>query len=128
MGLLDLAGSLLGGGNNQQGGMMNLVMGLIQQQGGLEGLLGKLQQSGLGTEAASWVGTGENMPINADQITNLLGSDQLKNLAAQMGLGHEEAAGGLANLLPQVVNHLTPDGQVPSGDMDFGGLLKGLMQ
>lgn len=127
MGLMDLAGSLLGGGSNQQGGMMGMVAGLIQQQGGLQGLLGKLNESGMGEQAASWVGRGQNLPISADQIQALLGSDTLKSLASQAGIGHQEAAGGLANLLPQVVDKLTPDGQVPQGEPDLMSTLKGLL-
>ena len=126
MGLMDLAGSLLGGGSNQQG-VMGMVTGLIQQQGGLQGLLGKLNESGLGEQAASWVGRGQNLPISADQIQALLGSDALRNLAAQSGLGQDEAAGGLANLLPQVVDKLTPDGQVPQDEPDLMSTLKGLL-
>lgn len=127
MGLMDLAGSLLGGGSNPQGGMMGMVAGLIQQQGGLQGLLGKLNESGLGEQAASWVGRGQNLPISADQIQALLGSDTLKSLASQAGLGHQEAAGGLASLLPQVVDKLTPEGQVPQGEPDLLSTLKGLL-
>lgn len=126
MGLMDLAGSFLGGGQSPQGGMMGLVMGLIQQQGGLQGLLGKLNDSGLGAQAASWVSRGQNLPISAEQIQALLGGGQLQALASQADLDHQEAAGGLANLLPQVVDKLTPDGQVPEGELDLGGILKGL--
>jgi uncharacterized protein YidB (DUF937 family) len=123
---MDLAGSLLGG-QGSQSGMMGMVMGLLQQQGGLQGLLGKLNDSGLGEHAASWVGRGQNLPISADQIQALLGSDALKSLASQAGMGHEEAAGGLAQLLPQVVDKLTPEGQVPQGEPDLMGTLKGLL-
>jgi uncharacterized protein YidB (DUF937 family) len=127
MGLMDLAGSLLGGGQDQQGGLMGMVTGLIQQQGGLQGLLGRLNESGLGEQAASWVGRGENLPIGADQIRALLGNEALQSLASKAGLGHEEAASGLAALLPQVVDKLTPNGQVPQGEPDLLGTLKGLL-
>ena len=127
MGLLDIAGSLLGGGQEGQGGMMGMVTGLLKEQGGLQGLLGKLQEGGLGEQAASWVGKGENLPVSGAQIQALLGSDLIRGLAAKAGVGGEEAAGGLAGLLPQVVDKLTPDGQVPAGELDLMGVLKGLL-
>lgn len=127
MGLMDLAGSLLGGGQQKPGGMMGVVMALIQQMGGVQGLIGKLQSSGLGDQVASWVGKGQNLPISAEQITQFLGSDKLQALASQAGVGQQEAASGLAGLLPQVIDKLTPDGQVPSGEPDLLGSLKGLL-
>lgn len=129
MGLMDLAGSLLGGGEGgSQSGLMGVVQNLLQEQGGLQGLLGKLQASGLGDQAASWVGTGANLPIGGDQIQALLGSDKLQAIAGQLGLGNGEAAGGLANLLPQVIDQLTPEGRIPEGNpADLLGSLKGLL-
>ena len=129
MGLMDLAGALQGGGKGgSQNGMMDVVQNLLQEQGGLPGLLAKLQASGLGDQAASWIGKGENLPIGGDQIQALLGSDKLQAIAGQLGLGTGEAAGGLANLLPQVVDKLTPEGSIPEGNpADLLGSLKGLL-
>ena len=126
MGILDLAGQFLGG--NQGGGdskaqLLNAAISMIQNQpGGLQGLLGKFQESGLGDHVASWVGNGENLPINADQIKQALGSEQVEALAQQAGVPAEHATGGLAALLPDIINHLTPNGQVPQE----GGLQQGL--
>ena len=90
--------------------------------------IAKLQASGLGDQAASWIGKGENLPIGGDQIEALLGSDKLQAIAGQLGLGTGEAAGGLANLLPQVVDKLTPEGSIPEGNpADLLGSLKGLL-
>lgn len=130
MGLLDLAGQFLGGG--QGGGdnkaqLINAVIGMIQNQpGGLQGLLGKLQGSGLGDQVASWVGTGENLPLGADQLQQALGGDQVAAIAQQAGIPAENASGGLAAVLPDIINQLTPSGEVPQGDdlqQGLGGLL-----
>jgi uncharacterized protein YidB (DUF937 family) len=126
MGLLDLAGQLLGGG--QGGGdskaqLVNAVIGMIQNQpGGLQGLLTRFQQSGLGDQVASWVGTGANLPIDGGQVQEALGSDQLEAIARQTGIPTEHAGNGLASLLPDLVNQLTPDGQVPEGNQIQQGL------
>jgi uncharacterized protein YidB (DUF937 family) len=124
MGLLDqiLSGAL---GQQQQsggqGGAMQLVMQLVNNYpGGLPGLLQSLTQSGLGQQAQSWVSTGQNMPISPDQIAAALGGGQLQNLARQLGMNQDQAAGGLADLLPQVVDHLTPNGAVQDDVVEQG--------
>jgi uncharacterized protein YidB (DUF937 family) len=134
MGLLDqLAGQVLGslGAQKQdpvpQGDLVSSVIGLIDQAGGLQGLLQKLQASGLGDQVASWVGTGENQAVSGNQISDALGSDQLAQIAQQAGLAPEHASTGLAQLLPQIIDQLTPHGAVPQDDMVAQGisLLKG---
>src|SRR5512133_1171549 len=118
MGLMDMVGGLLGQGGQAQGGnpLMSAVMGLIQNHpGGIQGLLGQLQEKGLGDQVASWIGTGANQPVSAEHIQNALGSDQLQQVAGQMGVSQEEAASGLAGLLPQVVDKLSPQGCLPEG-------------
>jgi uncharacterized protein YidB (DUF937 family) len=118
MGLLDMVGGLMGqGGQEQQGSpLLGAVMGLIQNHpGGLQGLLGQFQEQGLGDHVASWIGSGENQPLSAEHIQAALGSDQLQQLAAQTGLSHGEAASGLADLLPQVIDKLSPGGSLPEG-------------
>jgi uncharacterized protein YidB (DUF937 family) len=116
MGLLDqmLSGAL---GQQQpgasQGNLMQLAMQFINSYpGGLPALIQAFTQSGLGQQAQSWVSTGHNLPISPEQIAAVLGSGQLQNLAQQAGLTQDQAAGGLADLLPQVVDHLTPNGAV----------------
>jgi len=134
MGLLDLAGQFLGGnqgGGDTKGQLLNAVIGMIQNQpGGLQGLLGKFQESGMGEQVASWVGRGENLPIGADQLQQALGSEQVEAIAQQAGIPAEHASGGLAALLPDIVNHLTPEGQMPQGNdlqQGLGGLLGKLL-
>ena len=127
MGLLDgvlgnVVGSVLGGAQGQAGGgnaMLQLVMNLLQQQGGLSGLVDMLNKGGLGQQAASWVSTGANLPVSPEQITQILGQGGIGDLAAKMGMNAQEVRGGLAQYLPEVVNQLTPDGAIPSNENEL---------
>lgn len=134
MGLLDqLAGQVMGslGAQKQdpvaQGDLINSIMALVNQAGGVQGLLEKLQSGGLAEQVASWIGTGENQPVSGDQIKDALGADNVQQIAQQAGLATEHASTGLAQLLPQIIDQLTPNGQVPQGDLlEQGlGMLKG---
>jgi len=82
--------------------------------GGLGDLLNQLQQSGPGATANSWVGKGENKPIAPGDLASALGADQIDSLSAQSGLSREELLSGLSQYLPQVIDHLTPDGRLPT--------------
>lgn len=136
MGLLDgvmgqVVGQVLGG---QQGGgnpLLGMVQAVIRQNGGLEGLLNKFQQAGLAEQAASWVSTGGNLPVNAEQIGAALGQGDLGALAAKFGLSGEQVGGSLADLLPQVVDKLTPNGRVENDGLqldDLAGMLGSLLK
>lgn len=135
MGLLDqLAGQVLGNlgspsqDQTQSSALLSGVMSLINQAGGVQGLLNQLQQGGLGDQVASWLGTGQNQPVSADQITGALGNDTLTQVAQQAGVAPEHAATGLAQLLPQIIDHLSPNGQVSDNNelLEQGlALLKG---
>ncbi len=124
MGLLDqVAGQLLGGalgggnagGGGGQGALANLVMGLLKDPNAVQGVVRMFQDKGLGHAAESWVGTGANQPVSAEQVTQAFGPDQIAQFAKQTGLGHGDVASGLASLLPQAINHLTPNGRVEGG-------------
>ena len=94
--------------------------------GGLGALVQAFQGGGLGDLVASWIGTGPNQPVSADQVSSVLGADTLSRFAAKAGIGQSEASSVLAGLLPDVINHLTPQGQLPDPDgLDnaLGGLL-----
>ncbi|KQW72037.1 hypothetical protein ASE17_03980 [Phenylobacterium sp. Root77] len=122
MGLLD---SILGGAGDGEGSPIGAITDLLgAQQGGLGGLLGAFEQGGLGEIAKSWISTGGNLPISAEQIQSVLSSGMLADFAAKLGVDPQVAAGTLAQVLPQVIDHLTPDGQVPTGGL--GGALGGL--
>jgi uncharacterized protein YidB (DUF937 family) len=127
MGLFDqLAGGLLndvlGGAQQQAQGqspLLQAALGLIQQNGGLPGLISKFEQAGLGAHAASWVGNGANQPVTADQVHQALGGDAIAGIASQLGLDHGQVSGALAQLLPQLISNLTPNGQVPANHADL---------
>jgi uncharacterized protein YidB (DUF937 family) len=108
MGLLD---GLIGGAIGAE--MATVVNGLIEKHGGVQGLVQQFEQQGLGPTVRSWVGTGANQPITADQIHQALGPDTIKDLAAKFGLSSDEIARRLASVLPQAVDHLTPGGVLP---------------
>jgi uncharacterized protein YidB (DUF937 family) len=116
--LLKQGGGQQGGGG--LGGMLGGMLGGNQAQthaapdvGGLGGILEAFQKGGLGHIADSWVGTGENLPVHADQVTQVFGQDKIAQMANQLGMSHGEVSGGLAQILPQLINHVTPNGQVP---------------
>lgn len=99
--------------------------------GGLGGLVQAFQGKGMGDMISSWISTGPNPPVTASQIGDVLGPNTLSQFAAKAGVPQGEAGGLLASLLPSVIDHLTPQGQVPaSNDLEssLGGLLSGLMR
>lgn len=129
MGLLDqLAGQVMGslGGQDQdpvpQGKLLGGVLGMIDRFGGLPALLQRLNDSGLHDQVMSWIGTGENQPVSGDQIKDALGDDQVRQIAQQAGMDAGHASTGLAQLLPQIIDKLTPGGNVPSDDIWGQGL------
>ncbi len=176
MSLLDgVLGAVLGGGNNNNGGqpdiMSSVIAGLIQQAGGVGGLLAMLKQGGLGQQADSWQSTGQNMPVDGGDLMKVLGGmmggagqqqpaaggmggglggllgsvlggsapaqggagGNLGDLLANTGIGQDQLGGLLAQVLPGVLDGMTPGGQVPqthSNDMMqnvLGSVLKNAM-
>jgi len=133
MGLFDsVVGSVLNnmasGAGAQAGGgdMMQMVIGLLQQQGGLGGLVEKFSQGGLGEQVASWVSNGSNLPVSAEQISQVLGSGPLAELAAKFGIDPQQLSGSVAQYLPDVVNQLTPQGRLLGNANDNELLGQGL--
>jgi uncharacterized protein YidB (DUF937 family) len=143
MGLLD---SVMGavGGQSQGGEGLQGLLGMLGNQpqlmqiasslladdgahGGLQGLIAKLQQGGLGDAVASWVGTGANQAITGEQLSSALGSDAVAGLASKFGLDSGELAGQLSSVLPGLVDKLTPNGQAPAAGLGNGGDLMGLL-
>jgi uncharacterized protein YidB (DUF937 family) len=115
----------LGGGNQQQtGNLLAAAMSMLQQNGGLGGVLGMFQRSGLGAQADSWVGTGANMAVSGDQLQQVFGGSTLGNIASQLGMQQGHANSAMAQILPELINQLTPGGQVPdnAGDLISRGL------
>lgn len=119
MGLLDsVIGGVLnnlgnGGGASGDNPVLRIVMDLVRQNGGLGGLVDSLTRNGLGPQAASWVGRGDNLPVSAEQLGQALGSGPLAELAGRFGVDPQAVSGSLAQYLPEVVNQLTPEGRLP---------------
>jgi uncharacterized protein YidB (DUF937 family) len=129
MGLFDsLLGSVLGGGDKTQM-LTSLATTLIANHSsgnGLNGLVQQFEQQGLGHLAQSWVGNGANLPVSPEQIQQVLGNQYVQQFAQQHGIDLSTASSAIAQLLPQLVNHVTPDGQVPPHS-DVQGLISGLL-
>ena len=100
------------GDNPEANPLVGMLGNLLAQSGGLEGLMNKFSQAGLGNAFSSWVGTGPNQPISADQIQKVLGSDQVKGLAAKLGIDPGLASQFLAEHLPNTIDRLTPEGRI----------------
>ena len=118
---------VLGGSSNP------LAAGLLQMiqnhPGGLQGLAQSFHDKGLGETVSSWVGSGPNAPVTSDQIHQVLGSDQVKALEDKAGISPDTAGSAIAQLLPTIVDKLTPNGQIPAHNSVtemVGGLLQNL--
>ncbi len=116
MGLLDNLGAMLGGSSSPTSGLAGSLLDVLGggQGGGLAGLVQAFQQQGLGKQVESWIGTGQNLPVSAAQIQQVLGP-KVQALAAQHGLSADAASQAISQLLPHLVDQLTPDGQAPQG-------------
>jgi uncharacterized protein YidB (DUF937 family) len=128
MGLLDDAMGMLGGGKG--GGssqIMGALGGLVASAGGMEGIMSKLEASGMGDKLQSWIGTGQNQEMSAAEVEQALGKEEIQKAAAEAGVSEQEAADGLAGLLPQMIDKISPDGKLPDmGQLDemMGSFLK----
>lgn len=129
----DLVKSSLGGAagavQDQTPNLLQGVLDLFDQAGGVEGIKEKFQQSGLGEVFSSWIGTGRNKPITAEQLASVLGQDQIDALTQHANIPQEKGASVLAQVLPALVDKLSPDGRVPDksqlmtlGKFILGGL------
>lgn len=127
----DLAGSVLGGALPGTGAvpaagqaqLIPAVMELINQHGGIAGIAQQLQSGGLGAAVQSWIGTGANQPVSGEQITAALNGPAVSAFAQKLGMDPAQVGTVLAQVLPQVVDHLTPAGQV--GEHNLLGDLAG---
>jgi len=109
MGLFDgMLGGVVGAG------MVSVVNGIIEKHGGVQGIVNEFERNGLGPTVRSWVGTGANEPVSATDVHRVLGSDLLQQLSAKTGLSVQDLAEKLSVVLPQAVDHLTPDGNIPT--------------
>jgi uncharacterized protein YidB (DUF937 family) len=125
--------ALSGGAQSADGNnMMQMLTGLLNnpELGGISGLVSAFQKNGLGDTVASWISNNTNLPISAEQIQSVLGQGPLQDLASKMGLSTDSVASTLSEQLPGLVDQLTPNGELPSGDLMSQGLgmLKGFMK
>ena len=139
MGLLDSVlgsamGAMSGGGQGGAGGgdmLMRVLGGLLNQSGGAGGLAGlvrQLQQGGLGDAVQSWVGHGQNLPVSPEQLHAALGGDQVSAMAQEAGVPQDDLMAQLSQMLPGVVDKLTPNGELPAGGTgNIGDMLGGLI-
>ena len=134
-GLAGQLGGLQGGGANPRAALIQAVLGMLVHDnqpgglggsggiGGLGGLLQRFQGAGLGDAVGSWVGPGANQPVSPDQVRSALGDGPLRTLAEHAGMDEDETATHLSGLLPQMVDGLTPNGQLPpAGEVHEGGV------
>jgi uncharacterized protein YidB (DUF937 family) len=112
-----LGGGLAGGLGGALGGLLGAGAGGAAGSvlsGGLGDLMKQLQQGGLGDAASTWVSSGANKQVSASDLSKALGADQINMLASQTGMSSDELLQNLAKSLPDVINHLTPDGRLPT--------------
>ena len=116
MGLLDsILGAVSGSASAtspESNPLMAVLGSVLSQNGGLQGLAQKFGQAGQGSTFGSWVGTGQNQPISGSQIQQVLGSQQVQQLAAKLGIDPQQAAHFISQYLPMVIDKLTPQGQI----------------
>jgi uncharacterized protein YidB (DUF937 family) len=109
MGLLD---GILGGVIGAEA--LSLVKGYIEKHGGIQGVVAEFEKTGFGQQAKSWVSTGPNLPISAEQIQQALGSEKVKELATKFGIPIDKVADQLAKYLPTAIDKATPEGKLPT--------------
>ncbi len=109
MGLLD---GILGGIIGAEG--LSLVKDYLEKHGGVQGVVAEFEKTGFGQQAKSWVSTGPNLPINADQIQQALGSEKVKEMAAKFGIPIDKVSDLLAKHLPTAIDKATPHGKLPA--------------
>lgn len=135
-GLGDLLGGVLGGGGASSasqgsrsglgggaliGMLLPLAMQWVQRNGGLGAVLNRVQQKGYTRQASSWVSTGPNQSLNAEEIDDVVGAEELSRMSQQLGMPREDVAQGFAEIFPAMVDELTPEGQVtPDADSKLG--------
>ena len=105
-------GSVFGGGQPQQGGAGGGLGGMLG--GGLGGLLSRFQQNGMGDVAQSWVGNGPNHPVSPEQLHQVFGDEQVNQWSQQSNIPKQDLLSQLSQYLPNAVDKMTPDGQVPA--------------
>lgn len=129
MGLFDsVAGAVLGKVLGEKSDMARVAMEMLNQYGGIEGILAKFKDSGLADAAATWVGKGENAPVSSSQISDALGDETIAEIAGKFGISPSVLSGQLAEHLPNVIDKMTPDGKVNNNANDLLGTVLGMFK
>ncbi len=125
MGLFDsLAGAVLGNVGGDKGAMLQIAMDLFKQNGGLEGILAKFNEAGFAEQAASWVSQGNNLPISAEQVIEVLGRDSIAGIAQKLTMSPSDISVKIAEYLPQAIDKMTPNGKLEGNS---GNLMAAMM-
>ncbi|HEY0846280.1 MAG TPA: YidB family protein [Noviherbaspirillum sp.] len=124
MGILDKAFEMLGDNHlplmDSRTKLLQAALSLIAnngQTGGLHGLVERFQEAGLGNAISSWIGSGENVPITAEQMEQVLGEGHLQQISEETGLPEHDVADRLSDMLPDLIDKLTPAGHIPQGGL-----------
>jgi uncharacterized protein YidB (DUF937 family) len=121
-GMLGRGGGALGGTGARRGGgggmllamLLPFAMQWVQRNGGIGAVVDRFRQNGYEKHASSWLSTGDNDDIDAEAVNNVIGRDELSRLAQQLGVPEDEVAQGFAEIMPEMVNQLSPDGDIAS--------------
>jgi uncharacterized protein YidB (DUF937 family) len=128
MGLFDdMAGKVLGafgGGGGEMSGLARIVIEMLmsKESGGLAGLMESFNQKGLGGIFSSWISTGKNLPISGEEIQQGLGMDRIQKISDASGLSAGDVKSKLADVLPDLIDRLTPEGRMPEGGLQGQGM------
>ncbi|MGJ8619499.1 MAG: YidB family protein [Methylophilaceae bacterium] len=129
MGIFDsIAGTVLDQMAGEKAGTAKMAIEMFNQYGGLTGVLAKFQESGLADVAASWVANGENKPVSSQQVTDALGADDIMQMADKFGINPSALSGQLAEHLPNVVDKMTPNGEVNHHSNDLFKVVMSMMK
>ena len=118
------AAGAMGGIGGEHSGLINTVLEMLthKESGGLAGLAQGFQQKGLGDIISSWIGRGPNLPVSPDQVQQAFGPERMEQWARQIGMSQEATRSKLAEILPGLVDKLTPEGEIPEGGVTEQGL------
>ncbi|MEK9826341.1 MAG: YidB family protein [Methylotenera sp.] len=129
MGLFDsLASNMLGKLGGEKGAIAQVAIDLFNQNGGLAGVLQKFRTAGFDDEVASWISKGSNLPIDAQQIVQALGSHTIQQAASKLNMNAQDISAKIAEYLPQVIDRMTPDGQLPREPINVLAALMSMMK
>lgn len=104
-----------------------LLQALLSSQGGIQGLITKFQQSGLDDVISSWLGNGENKAVSPEQIKEVLGENELRNVAQQVDMDENELPDLISQYLPKAIDKLSPNGEIDTNNLDFSSIAKSVL-